>query len=497
MAASISRADAAQERFEQSERKLDQLRDSNLEFREAVLAESRQEVETLRQQMSKKDTDLARIRGARDDLQGQLNERIAGDNEKERTTKGLEALCKTREERIVFLVSEVRRLKGKLAAQDGAEGYLAFLKSDGGVDGDYIKNLEERLATASDQVTALTAQIESLSAGEAAAGAAETAVRTELESAKRLLQKYQRVLGENPEVADDVKQLAARLEEETEVKRKLELKVAEAEESTNALYTEVEGLSKLWDGLEQTLRSQVFAVKDNEAMIKGLQTDKAKAANKYFQAMRAKEAIEAECKTAQRSVDKQSKLLERAHEVEKALNNQLVSLVGLAVTDNQAQQEQGMTTLKNATLELQTQLATITAEKAQLEHRLQHSQSVLSETQQQSKSRDSQAVADRNARTKAQEELESAQKTVKKLRAKQDTLLAATASGNGNVAAQTAIAERDKCMVSLMHQWRARARLTIRNFSSAPAATSTSNSRSLSSACTRSARSKLRDSQSS
>jgi flagella basal body P-ring formation protein FlgA len=107
-----------------------------------------------------------------------------------------------------------------------------------------------------------------------------------------------------------------------------------------------------------------------------------------------------------------------------------------------------MTTLKNATLELQTQLATITAEKAQLEHRLQHSQSVLSETQQQSKSRDSQAVADRNARTKAQEELESAQKTVKKLRAKQDTLLAATASGNGNVAAQTAIAERDKCMVS-------------------------------------------------
>lgn len=290
-----------------------------------MLAESRQEVDTLRQQMSKKDTDLARIRGARDDLQGQLNERVAADNEKERTTKGLEALCKTREERIVFLVSEVRRLKGKLAAKDGAEGYLAFLKADGGVDGDYIKSLEERLATANDQVSALTAQIESLSAGEAAAAAAETAVRAELESAKRLLQKYQRVLGENPEVADDVKQLAARLEEETEAKRKLELKVSEAEESTNALYTEVEGLSKLWDGLEQTLRSQVFAVKDNEAMIKGLQTDKAKAANKYFQAMRAKEAVEAECKTAQRSVDKQSKLLERAQEVEKALNNQLVS----------------------------------------------------------------------------------------------------------------------------------------------------------------------------
>ena len=41
--------------------------------------------------------------------------------------------------------------------------------------------------------------------------------------------------------------------------------------------------------------------------------------------MRAKEAIEAECKTAQRSVEKQLKLLEKAHEVEKALNAQVVS----------------------------------------------------------------------------------------------------------------------------------------------------------------------------
>lgn len=53
-------------------------------------------------------------------------------------------------------------------------------------------------------------------------------------------------------------------------------------------------------------------------------TEKAKADNKYFQAMRAKEAIDAECKIAQRSVEKQLKLLERAQEVEKSLNGQIV-----------------------------------------------------------------------------------------------------------------------------------------------------------------------------
>jgi len=40
--------------------------------------------------------------------------------------------------------------------------------------------------------------------------------------------------------------------------------------------------------------------------------------------MRAKEGIEAECRTAQRSVEKQLKMLDRASEVEKNLNAQIV-----------------------------------------------------------------------------------------------------------------------------------------------------------------------------
>jgi E3 ubiquitin-protein ligase BRE1 len=70
----------------------------------------------------------------------------------------------------------------------------------------------------------------------------------------------------------------------------------------------------------------VFELKDTELKISRLQTEKAKADNKYFQAMRAKEAVDAEGKMAQRTVDKQLKLLERAQEVERSLNAQIVSL---------------------------------------------------------------------------------------------------------------------------------------------------------------------------
>lgn len=56
-----------------------------------------------------------------------------------------------------------------------------------------------------------------------------------------------------------------------------------------------------------------------------LTTEKAKADNRYFQTMRGKEATDAECKAAQRTVDKQLKLLDKAREVEKGLHAQIVS----------------------------------------------------------------------------------------------------------------------------------------------------------------------------
>lgn len=96
-------------------------------------------------------------------------------------------------------------------------------------------------------------------------------------------------------------------------------------QATNALYTEVENLSKLWEGAQENLSSKAFELKDGELRMSRLATEKAKADNKYFQAMRTKEAIEGECRTAQRSVEKQLRLLERAQEVEKGLNAQIVS----------------------------------------------------------------------------------------------------------------------------------------------------------------------------
>jgi E3 ubiquitin-protein ligase BRE1 len=110
------------------------------------LAEGRAESEQLRAQIAQKNTDLTRLRGQRDEKEAELLERRTKEGEKMRYAEEVEVLAKTRAERIVWLESEIKRLKGRLGAESGSAGYLAFLRSDGGVDGDYVKNLEAKLS---------------------------------------------------------------------------------------------------------------------------------------------------------------------------------------------------------------------------------------------------------------------------------------------------------------------------------------------------------------
>ena len=423
----LNRANECQERYESAEKKLDELRSNNFDFREAVIAEARTEAEALRQQMTRKDADLVRLRGQRDDLTAELTERKTREAEKMRHSEEVEVLANARQERITYLVSEVTRLKGKLGAVSGSEGYLSFLRGDGGIDGDYVKTLEGKISELETRVAALT----STEVTDAVAANAE------LEIAKKALAKYERILGSNPEAAEDVRELAQRLQSAEDAKSKLELQLREAEEATNALYTEVEGLSKLWEGLEQTMRTRVYELKDAELKMSRLATEKAKADNKYFQAMRTKEAIEGECKTAQRAVDKQLKLLDRAQEVEKGLNAQIVSVSPRDQhhknhTDTQAAQEKGLTSLKGSAMEYQTQLAQVTSEKTQLEHRLTHAQTALAEAQKVMHQRVQDYTSEKAAREKLQEEAEGQASKLRKLKERQEALVAA---GGSNVSA--------------------------------------------------------------
>jgi E3 ubiquitin-protein ligase BRE1 len=92
-----NRADELQQHVTINETKLDGLRQTNLDFRDAVVTEARQEIDALRQQSGKKDQDSARLRGQRDEIQAELTERTAREAEKMQSIEHFEALANTRQ----------------------------------------------------------------------------------------------------------------------------------------------------------------------------------------------------------------------------------------------------------------------------------------------------------------------------------------------------------------------------------------------------------------
>jgi E3 ubiquitin-protein ligase BRE1 len=233
-----------------SEKKLDELRSHNLEFKESILAESKAEGDALRQQITLKNQDLTRLRGQRDEMNAELLERRSREAEKMRFVEEVEVLAKAREDRIGYLIGEVKLLRSSAAARDGSTGYLAWLKREEGVDGDYIKDLEAKyrsvsnmgedqpVLTSSDTQIRLEAYIAEQQNAKAANGDVKGgsaacdvgSVKADLEVTKAALDKYERVFGPNPSVAEDVKQLAQKLRVAEDERERLKLELSTAED---------------------------------------------------------------------------------------------------------------------------------------------------------------------------------------------------------------------------------------------------------------------------
>lgn len=100
-------------------------------------------------------------------------------------------------------------------------------------------------------------------------------------------------------------------------------KLNAANASSAALCDEIDRLSAAYDQLDKQASQRVSQVERLEEKILRLTTEKAKADNKYFAAMRAKDALEAEMRALARSAERQAKVMERFQDTEKGLQLQL------------------------------------------------------------------------------------------------------------------------------------------------------------------------------
>jgi len=147
---------------------------------------------------------------------------------------------------------------------------------------------------------------------------AEAEAREMLARTQKLLEKYQSLYGEtSASVSPDLQMLRERLQvKEDEIQK---LRLLDNQRDQLALYAELDKLSAAWETLDRQVKSKVFDLSALEERLTKSGIEKAKSENKYYSAMRDKEAIETERKNLSRVQEKQAKGLERLVEAERTL----------------------------------------------------------------------------------------------------------------------------------------------------------------------------------
>ncbi|KAG9127492.1 E3 ubiquitin-protein ligase bre1 [Ceratobasidium sp. 392] len=305
-----SDVDEYKARWTSAKDELENLKANHRAMHDEAIAKIQVTIDELQNNLQKRESDCLRLREARDSIGAEAAVRRARDAERTNAVVQLKVLADARGERISVLMSEVRRLKSAIAAQTGDPDLLRYvmgLNVDGEegaqVQPSYVADLQARLESAEAQ----------LRASERMDGA-----EAEIE-----LAKYRKAFGQWDDVYAQGAQNAI-VAKEAEL-RAATLKCAEVEAALNDMYGEVDKLSVAWETLDKQNKQKIFDLAALEEKVLKVTTEKAKADNKYFQVMKAKETQDAERKSMARNLTRQMAVVEKHLESERNLQAQLAA----------------------------------------------------------------------------------------------------------------------------------------------------------------------------
>ncbi|KAG5353505.1 hypothetical protein C0989_006319 [Termitomyces sp. Mn162] len=305
------------------------LRASRIEWEENLINAANQANQELKIMLGKRDAENSRLREQREQQAAELVERRQQDNVKTSSLREMKALNDSRLERIATLESEVARAKARLAANMGDEDLMKFFLEGQTHEAEYFTSLKERAVVAEQRASILE---QSLSKYQDAHPDIAEHLKAEADALQRLadvqaqLEKYKRVYGDASGLPPDTSALAEQLRRKEEEVHKLRLQDTQHTQAETSLYTELEKLSTAWESLERQVKEKVFDLGNLENQLKKATSEKAKSDNKYYAAMRDKDAVSAETTRLQRNVEKQNKVVERLVDAEKNLTAQLSNL---------------------------------------------------------------------------------------------------------------------------------------------------------------------------
>ncbi|EKM54415.1 uncharacterized protein PHACADRAFT_258246 [Phanerochaete carnosa HHB-10118-sp] len=291
------------------QKELEVLRTTRKKFEEQHITILEKTKNDLGEVISRRETELTRVREQRDQRDAELKERKGRDVSKSQALHEYKQLAETRMDRIMALSSEVARLKSRHAAQANDEDLMNFFFKYSDEECSYLDDVKVRLVAAE---TRLKAAEDDTDVRE---------VKAELLEAKKELARYKSTYGGS--LSPDARMLSAQLQQKEVEIENLRLQQQQQEQAETSLYAELDRLSSAWETLDKELKSKIFDLTSIEEKMKQISAEKAKADAKYFSVTKEKNACEQENISLKRTVEKQAKSLEKLAESEK-LNSQRV-----------------------------------------------------------------------------------------------------------------------------------------------------------------------------
>lgn len=277
------------------------LREDRAAFQQTVEAEAASRSEDLEKLIKAKEADVTRLRSQRDELNAELTERRSREQVKFTQIEEMKALLNSKEERLILLSSQVRRLRMAVAAFHGQSAGVSALATAESEEDQF-----EQVSRAAQQAQARVAELEQcLGVAGQNASPNGTGATAKTEQGADVDTKAEKSV-----------EAASESELQGEIQR-LRLSLQAAEASSKAVDDELEKISAAYADLERQASVKVTDVSRMEEKALRWVTEKSKADNKYFSAMRAKDAVDAELRTAKQVHERQQKTIEAFADVER------------------------------------------------------------------------------------------------------------------------------------------------------------------------------------
>ncbi|KIM45233.1 hypothetical protein M413DRAFT_441916 [Hebeloma cylindrosporum] len=306
-----------------------QLKALHTDWEESATNANNQTAREFKAMLSKRDDENVRLREQRDQLSAEILERKQKDFIKFSAAQEYKGLWESSTQRLSIMESELSRTKAQLAVQARSKVHLLFFLGGNTNELRLFEDIKEQKLQAENRIAALEQTFsiyqddhpDIVQHMKAQADALE-----KLEEVKAELGRYERTYGpmsrNSPEVSELLEQLRLK-EDELEKLRLSEIKRKQDEPST---FDEITKLSTLWETMGRQLKNQISELASMEDRVSKGAADKAKLENRYYAAIRDRDAIENERKNLARTVEKQGKAVDRLTDVEKHYKSQMSAL---------------------------------------------------------------------------------------------------------------------------------------------------------------------------